>query len=132
MLTAPGCALCNAYTFCDTRSIIENAGRPPNVLDHVLPKSLKGSGGTSNIVFDLTIYTEYENSCGAHTTPVFTDTSGTGLLTCSCSSTQCTIVVPTDSARYSGATLGEFSYTLLIQYPHMSKTYGGTIAITCT
>ena len=79
-------------------------------MDHVFPKSLTGSGATSNAVLDLTLYSFYERSCGAHSTPVFSETSGTGLLTNTCTSTSCTIVVPTDSARYVGATLAEFTY----------------------
>jgi hypothetical protein len=53
----------------------------------------------------------------------FTETSGTGLLSCTCTATACTIVVPTDNVRYVGGALPEFTYAL--------NSFTGKIEVKC-
>ena len=71
MLTSSSCLFCKSYTACDIRPVVINSG-VTQVLDYVFPKTLAGWGGTTNVVLDLTLYSNYENSCGAiSSVPVF-------------------------------------------------------------
>ena len=80
-------------------------------------------------MIDLTKYSEYETTCGSHTSATF----GTGTITGTCTTTACTIVVQTDSARYVGATLPELTYSILLSFPNSkSITLTGKIEVKCT
>ena len=55
MQSASTCIGCKAYTMCDIRPVVINPSAI-YMLDYVFPKTLTGSGGTSNVVLDLNLY----------------------------------------------------------------------------
>ena len=81
---------------------------------------MTGSGGSSNLIIDLTKYSNYMLTCGAVVSHVFTETSSTGLLTNTCTATYCIINAPTDEARCVGGARPFYTYIyiLILNFPN--------------